>query len=198
MNSFLKANLLWLSLLGVAVIIVVLAFIFRPNAAEYQMGASETLKWMNKTPMEVAIDNMDGKQLIDIRPVDLFLQGHAENAINIPVRNLLDQESVSLFDELRESGKEAILYGSDQLQTTAPWLLLQQLGYQNIKILKGGYSSDQKFKETALSSTEILQLDTAAIHVKSQLIEAPSVKPEYKKSEAVIPVRKKATSGGGC
>ncbi len=110
MNSFLKANLLWLSLLGVAVIIVVLAFIFRPNTTEYQIGASETLKWMNKTPMEVAIDNIGGKQLIDLRPVDLFLQGHATNAINIPVRNLLDQESVSLFDELRENGKEVILY----------------------------------------------------------------------------------------
>jgi len=198
MNSFLKANLLWLSLLGVAVIIVVLAFIFRPNAAEYQIGASETLKLMNKTPMEVAIDNLGGKQLIDIRPVDLFLQGHAENAINIPIRNLLDEESVILFDELRENGKDAILYGSDQLQATAPWLLLQQLGYQNVKILKGGYSSDQKFKEPALSSTEILQMDTAAIHVKSQPIVVSSVKPENRKSETVIPVRKKATSGGGC
>ena len=198
MNSFLKANLLWLSLLGVAVIIVVLAFIFRPNAAEYQIGASETLKLMNKTPTEVAIDNLGGKQLIDIRPVDLFLQGHAENAINIPIRNLLDEESVILFDELRENGKDAILYGSDELQATAPWLLLQQLGYQNVKILKGGYSSDQKFKETALSSTETMLMDTAAIHVKSQPIEVSSVKPENRKSETVIPVRKKATSGGGC
>jgi rhodanese-related sulfurtransferase len=198
MNSFLKANLLWLSLLGVAVILVVLAFILRPNAPQYQIGASETLKWMNQPQMEVAIDHMDGKQLIDIRPVDSFLQGHAENAINIPVRNLLDQESVSLFDELRANGKEAIIYGSDELQATAPWLLLQQLGYQNIKILKGGYSSDQKFMEPVLSSTESMQLDIEAIHLNSQPIEVSSVKPENKKSEAVIPVRKKGTSGGGC
>ena len=198
MNSFLKANLLWLSLLGVAVILVVLAFILRPNAPQYQIGASESLKWMNQPQMEVAIDNIGGKQLIDIRPVDLFLQGHAENAINISVRNLLDQESVNLFDELRANGKEAIIYGSDELQATAPWLLLQQLGYQNIKILKGGYSSEQKFKAPALSSTETMQLDIEAIHLNSQPIEVLSVKPETKKSEAVIPVRKKGTSGGGC
>ena len=33
----------------------------------------------------------------------------------------------------------AILYGKDQLETNSPWMLLCQLGFDNIKVLFGGY-----------------------------------------------------------
>ena len=198
MNSFIKSNKPWLSLLGLAVIIVFLAFIFRPKSLEYQLGADKALKLMNDQSMQVAVKDIAGKQLIDIRPSELFAQGHPENAINIPLRNLLDDDAIEVYDQLLSSGKEAIIYGSDELQATAPGLLLQQLGYKNLKILKGGLISSNEFKETALSSTEKMVMDAAAIRVKPALAIASGTKPENKKSEAVIPVRKKAYSGGGC
>lgn len=138
------------------------------------------------------------KQLIDIRPSESFAQGHPKNAINIPLRNLLDDEAIKVYDQLLNTGEEAIIYGSDELQATAPGLLLQQLGYKNLKILKGGLTPSVEFKETALSSTEKMVLDTAAIRVKPVSASVSEAKPENKKSQAVIPVRKKASSGGGC
>jgi len=198
MNRFIESNKPWLSLLGLAVIIVFLAFIFRPKSMEYQLSADQALKLMNNQSTQVAVKDIGGKQLIDIRPSELFAQGHPENAINIPLRNLLDDEAIEVYDQLLNNGKEAIIYGSDELQATAPGLLLQQLGYKNLKILKGGLTPSVEFKETALSSTEKMVLDAAAIRVKPASALVSEAKPENKKSEAVIPVRKKASSGGGC
>jgi rhodanese-related sulfurtransferase len=198
MNSFLKTNSTWLSLLGLAVIIVFLAFIFRPKSPEYQISAVKALKLMNDQSMTVAVKDIAGKQLIDIRPINLFEQGHAANAINIPIRMLLDKKSIELFDELLENGKDAIFYGSDELQATAPWLLLQQLGYKNLKLLKGGLDANGEFIETALPSTEVSVIDPTAFQAKPQGITTPESKVEKKKPETIVPVKKAVTSGGGC
>jgi len=196
MNRFIKSNKPWLSLLGLAVIIVFLAFLFRPKAPEYQTGEDQAIKVMLEPQNQVALSDLAGKQLIDIRPADLFAQGHPENAINIPVRNLLDEESLELFDGLLKNGMAAVLYGSDELQATAPCLLLQQMGYTNLKTLKGGFVATNEFKEPALSSTETMVLDTDAMNTKPTLTEAP--KTEKKKPQVVVPVRKEVSSGGGC
>jgi len=198
MNRFLKTNLPWLSLLGLALVIILLAFIFRPKSPHYQISAAETLKLMNDQSMQIAIKDIAGKQLIDIRSAEMFSQGHPESAINIPIRQLLDKESVELFDNLLENGQEAILYGSDQLQATAPLFLLQQLGYKNLKLLKGGLTSFNEFKEPEIASTEVSVIDTAFIRLKPELNKVAVTKAVTKTRETVIPSRKAASSGGGC
>ncbi len=198
MNRFLKTNLPWLSLLGLALVIVLLAFIFRPKSPDYQISAGETLKLMNDQSMQIAVKDIAGKQLIDIRSTEMFSQGHPESAINIPIRQLLDEESVELFDNLLENGKEAILYGSDQLQATAPLFLLQQLGYKNLKLLKGGLTSFNEFKEPEIASSEVSVVDTAFIRLKPELNKVAVTKAVTKTRETVIPSRKAASSGGGC
>lgn len=198
MNRFIKTNSLWLSLLGLAVVIVVLAFVFRPKSPHYLLNANETIKVMNDRSIEVEIKDITGKQLIDIRSAELYSKGHPLSAINIPIRQLLDKPSLELFDNLLNSGKEAVLYGNDQLQATAPLFLLRQLGYKNVKLLKGGINPINEFSLPDLATTEISLVDTAAIHGKSELINLPVSAPTLKKGEAVIPVRKGASAGGGC
>jgi rhodanese-related sulfurtransferase len=198
MNQFFKTNSLWLSLLGLAVVIVLLTFIFRPGSPHYKIGASESLRVMNDLSNMVSVKEITGKQLIDIRSQELYSQGHPENAINIPIRQLLDQENLELLGKLSESGKVTVLYGSDELQVTAPLFLLQQLGYRNVKMLKGGLSSTNEFKESEPASTEVSAIDTAEIHRNTVLQKMPSNIPEKQKGEAVIPVRKEASAGGGC
>lgn len=195
MNQFIKSNKLWLSLLGLAIIIVFLAFLFRPKSPEYQSGADQAVKMMIDPQNQVVISDLAGKQLIDIRSVDLYEQGHPENAINIPVRNLLDKESLELFDRLLKSEQVAALYGSDELQAVAPCLLLQQMGYTNLKTLKGGFVATNEFKESALPTPEVMLLDTATMKAKQEIKVSES---ETKKPQAVVPVRKGASAGGGC
>ena len=195
MDSFIKSNRLWLGLLGVALVIVFLAFLFKPKSIEFQANGKQSVGLISDKSMEVSVSNLSGKQLIDIRPADQFAQGHAELAINIPARNLLDDESLELFDRLQKSGEEAVLYGSDELQSVAPCLLLQQMGYSKVKFLKGGFGADNKFFEMTGAATETMQLDKAAMKAAQP---TTAKEPEKKKPEAVIPVRKEASSGGGC
>ena len=197
MNRFLKSNSPWLGLVGLALIIVTIAYVFRPKNPEYQTGVTETMRLMDDPSNQVTISQITGQQLIDIRPANLFVQGHPANAINIPLRQLLDKESITLLKTLQRNGQKAVLYGSDELQATAPWFLLRQLGYENIKRLKGGYSSDE-LRESATASREEPIFDQAALQVKPELNQATENKPEKQNKELVIPVRKAASSGGGC
>jgi rhodanese-related sulfurtransferase len=198
MNPFIKSNKPWLSLLGLAVIIVILGFIFKPKEVDFKTNANQAVKLISESQMQVSITNLAGKQLIDIRPADLFAQGHPENAINIPARNLLDKEALELLDDIQHSGQEAVLYGSDELQAIAPALLLAQMGYSNVKYVKGGFKNNGEFKETESANDEKTVVDMKSAQANSSSVISGEVKPEKKKSEAVIPVKKQASSGGGC
>jgi len=195
MNQFIKSNKLWLGLLGLAVVIVFVGFLFRPKTIDFKVSTDEAVKLMNEPQMQISISDLAGKQIIDVRPADLFAQGHSENAINIPVHNLLDDESLELFDRLQKNGQTVVLCGSDELQAIAPCLLLQQMGYTNLKTLKGRFVATNEFKEPALASTEVMLLDTATMKVKQE-INAPAT--EKKRPQVVVLVRKEASSGGGC
>lgn len=198
MNRFLKTNSPWLSLLGVAVLIVLLAFLLRPKSPEYQINANSTLKMINDQSGMITVQGVAGKQLIDIRSADLFAQGHPQNAINIPVRQLLEDESIELLNQALENGKVAVLYGSNELQATAPWLLLQQMGYKNLLLLKGGITARGELMDTESPATEASVVDLSAIQAKTAGTSTPVTKAETKKAEVVIPVKKATSSGGGC
>lgn len=198
MNRFLKINSLWLSLLGLAVLIVVLAFVFRPMSHEYQITSNQALKLINNQFKQIDVKNIAEKQIIDIRSENLFAEGHPGNAINIPIRQLLDDTSIEMFDQFLEDGKEVVLYDNDELQATSPWLLLQQLGYHNIFLLKGHVNSVGELVETELASSETSVVDISVIRQKSQGLTAPNQMGEKKKPEIIKQVRKEASSGGGC
>ena len=197
MNRFLKNNSPWLGLLGLALIVVLLAYILRPKSPEYKTGVSQSLNLMVDHSGMVSIIDVAGKQLIDIRPANQFAQGHPVNAINIPLRQLLEKENIEVFKTLQKSGQETILYGNDELQATAPWLLLQQLGYKNVKLLKGGYALNN-FTATSNASKEEPCFDKNALQVKPDLIKATENKSAQQGKEVVIPVRKAGSTGGGC
>jgi rhodanese-related sulfurtransferase len=169
-------------------------FLFKPESIDFKLKTNEVVKLMNDPQTQVSLSDLAGNQLIDVRPAEFYRMGHPENAINIPVRNLLDDESVKLFDQLQNSGQIALLCGSDELQATAPCLLLQQLGYRNVKILKGGFTANNELKEPMIISTETMTLDTAVMKAKATVLqEITSRKPQ-----TVVPVRKEVSSGGGC
>ena len=194
MNRFIKSNKLWLGLLSLAVFIVFLAFLIRPKSDEYQTGVTQSVKMITDQNLYIPVSGLPGKQLIDLRPADRFAQGHAEMAINIPVRNLLDNESLELFDRLKKNGQEAVLYGNDELQAIAPCLLLQQMGYSNLKMLKGEFITNNQFKETAQPATEVMLLDATAMQAKKETTPTTT----QKRPQVVVPVRKETSSGGGC
>ena len=198
MNRFIRTNSPWLTLLGLAVIIVALAFILRPKSPHYLLNAKETISAMNDRSIEVDINEIPGKQLIDIRSSELYLEGHPASGVNIPIRQILDKDSLELLDNLLANNKEAVLYGTNELQATAPVFLLRQLGYKNVKLLKGGLNQGNEFIRADRPTTEVSIIDTTVIHGNSEPITIPASAATIRKGEAVIPIRKGASAGGGC
>lgn len=197
MNRFLKSNFPWLGLLALALLIIVTAFVFRPAPPRYHIDAAQTLPLISDPSLAVAIADIGERQLIDIRSSELYAAGHPVNAVNIPARQLLDKESAGFFKQLQHDRKTAILYGSTELQATAPWLLLQQLGYSHVKRLKGGLAAGSQLTETSLVSAENQLLDTAVFSAKP-VVPAVSAATGEKKPEAVKPVKREVKTGGGC
>ena len=106
--------------------------------------------------------------------------------------NQLNQQLMSLY--MKRLGWDFKIVG-DGLQAVAPCLLLQQMGYINLKTLKGGFVATNKFKEPAESASEVMLLDTVAMKAKQEI---KGSETETKKPQAVVPVRKGASAGGGC
>lgn len=78
--------------------------------------------------------------LIDIRDNFSFGQGHIEGAKNISAYDLSQPENIELLKNYQSNGITVVLYGNDQLQANGPWMLFRQVGFDNVKILLGGYT----------------------------------------------------------
>ncbi|MHC1777606.1 MAG: rhodanese-like domain-containing protein [Lentimicrobium sp.] len=74
-------------------------------------------------------------QLIDIRPQNEFEKFNLQGAVNIPVDNLLSPDYTEVFDQ---DVKLNVFYGNGTTQANEAWMLLRQLGYKNIYVLRGG------------------------------------------------------------
>jgi len=80
-----------------------------------------------------------GYAIIDLRNPYEFLKGHIKTAINMPTNSLLDKENLKAFDQYASDSISVIIYGQNQLEANGPWMILKQMGYDNIKVLLGGY-----------------------------------------------------------
>lgn len=124
--------------------------------------------------------------LVDLRPAGEFEKGHLENAVNMPVPNLLDDE---YFSALKES-KHVVLYGEEMSQANGPWLLLTQLGLDHVKMLRSDYDGVVAGADTI--SPETARYDYAAIFQKAverhkKEVEAGIAKPAVVTQPAAAP-----------
>jgi len=194
------------------IIIVGLLTIKRPKLT-YQLNSDEALTealslmdeyFPEEIPMLIEYED-PAYQLIDIRNPYEFLKGHIETAINIPVYSIIDYENLEFFKELATDSVTIILYGYNQLEANAPWLLLKQLGYNNIKVLLGGYDYYRNgpidfydMPETPDYLVEEAKYDFADIIYQASL--GQPEKETRTGPEVVVPTRRKKKSvvEGGC
>jgi rhodanese-related sulfurtransferase len=77
-------------------------------------------------------------ELVDLRNAGDFFVSHIEGAANIPLITILDEEVLKNF---ADEQKTFVLYGEDHVAANGTWVLLRQLGYDNIRMLLGGYDN---------------------------------------------------------
>ncbi len=164
----------------------------------YQVTPDEAMELMYDSSLAL---------FIDIRSPYDFDRGHLENAINIPIPHLLDPENKTLFERCLNDSLIVVLYGNDELQTNAPWMLIYELGYSNARLLLGGYSYIDRMylgelKEGESYEAEVAAYDYAKVinDAKIQKVKAESI-PEKKvlvKRKVEVKQKPKKAAEGGC
>ena len=176
-----------------AVLVGVLAY-ERPENM-YARNTKSTLEDLTRLNYIIPMDKLDSPDivLVDIRRPYDFEQGHLENAINIPAAEILREENKKIFRELKDSNRLAVLYGNKIEEANIPFLLLYQLGYDNVKLL----SVNNKYLHNSLI-TESADVEKPVANIRAFIDESvrnATKKEELKKPavipKKVIPVKKK-------
>ena len=184
-----------------AVLIGVLTF-ERPKNM-YAMNTKTALEKLNTNDYVVSLKDITLEAiLIDIRSQYEYDKGHLENAINISVPDILSEENQGLFMELKDSNKTVVLYGKSPQEANIPFMLLYQLGFDNIKLLSVDNNYLQNKLVTNQSDIEKPVADIKAFideSVKnSNVSNIKTEKPEPVKKVVTVQKKKKKVAEGGC
>ena len=73
--------------------------------------------------------------IIDVRDSISFKKNSLPNAINIPLKKLLEESSSAYLDQ---DQFDVVLYSNTNLYADQAWMLCNRLEYKNLRVLKGG------------------------------------------------------------
>jgi rhodanese-related sulfurtransferase len=121
--------------------------------------------------------------LIDIRPAISFEKGHLEKAVNIPLEYLLDKEAKERWED---ESITKVLYGENYTDGSAAWMLLRQLGYENIRVLPTTFNSLMTWA-TLGPEEQSEAINNCAPHYDFQTLFAKAQKEDELEEEASRP-----------
>jgi len=190
------------TVLFILVVLIAVLSYKRPKHI-YSINAPNTLEKIESADYFVSLNEINNTEhfLIDIRNQFEFEKGHLENAINIYAPEILNKQNSEIFDQFKEDDKTVILYGTNPNEVIAPYLLLYQLGNNNIKILAAEISYSQNKLITKYVEIEKSVADVNAFINESVKKAAVKPKPIIKKvPRKVLPIKKKKKRApeGGC
>jgi rhodanese-related sulfurtransferase len=200
MKNFTQTRLLALLAVLFALVLAVGYLTSQRKDHSYQLSPEETLAKIqgeNAVATTEEVKNNKGRSgfvLIDLRDQGEYVKGYIEGAWNVPVASLLDEESLDL---LEDESVTFVLYGKDAEQAYGPWLLLQQMGYTNVKVLAGGYSAyvqDSTYTpdKAAYDYAEVMEKERKKLEEEFKESAKPAPAPPPKKKEVIIPKKRKA------
>lgn len=164
----------------------------------------------NITPDELAhkiINNDPSFLLIDVRNKVLFQNYSLPNAINIPLGKILEEESMAY---LNQDQYDVIFFSNDTFYAEQAWMICNQLGIKNHRVLKGGINlwfstiiNPKKPKENMPASDfeKYSYRKAASIYFGVQYPEDIIIdKPKKVVPKKVVPIKKKKKlpTEGGC
>ncbi len=134
--------------------------------SSFNRTAQELLSAITKEESSIALETVTSALqrqnpnflLVDLRVPVEFERGHIDGAVNIPAQNLLERQNLSTIDR---KDITVVLYGRNQEQAHGPWLLLKQLGYDNVRLLAGGYTGIATTDSLSLQNPETARYDFA-------------------------------------
>lgn len=214
MKELTKTRRLTISTIVFVFILVIGFLTFRTPNLVYELSPESTIEELFNIENEMIPDEMmdilaygdSNSVLIDVRDPYEYDKGYLGEAINIPVSEILMEESISFFQEMKKDSVIVILYGLDQLDANGPWMLLRQLGFDNIKILLGGYDylaneeiDYYDMPEIPLYLIEEPQLNFAEF-IENASLNTGQIDQQIEEPKQIAPVKrkKKVVAEGGC
>lgn len=142
----------------------------------------------------------DGFVLIDVRNSYDYDNGHIENAINIHTPELLSDNSTNIFEEIKNNNDIAVLYGNNPTEANTAFMLLYQLGYDNIKILlvNNVYSQNKLITESSTIGTSVADINAFIKESQKNANVTPSPENKVKRKVVTVKKKKKKVAEGGC
>lgn len=197
------------------VFILILGFLtFSKPEFIYKLTPEETLTELsnkeNEIPPGLVSEILSKKDqsfvFVDLRNPYEYGRGYIGEAINIPVSEILTNESISFFEDKQSNSVAVVLYGKDQLEANGPWMLLKQLGFGNVKVLLGGYDLISKKGKNMTYNPEMneYQVEQPVANFAESLNNSLSPHAETSNDDnftkQIIPIKrkKKTATAGGC
>ena len=147
--------------------------------------------------------------LVDVRSQFEFAKGHLPEAKNIYKVNLMDDANMDFFKTLKGNNKKAILYGSSASEANVPFMILKQMGIENISYLAVGYDDLKTGNWTEIAANPTKFNDETAVvdfakfisdaNKSSSKVNKTVAKPTVAKPKAIVkPVKTEAAKDEGC
>lgn len=124
-----------------SIVLLALILIGIPGKDSFRFTASDTMGRINVHEHIITsdklkeLDNQDGGLLlVDLRSGQEFLAGHLPGAVNIPSGEL----NVGLIHNEFKGSRPSVLYSAGSPAAAQLWILLTQMGFENIYVLDTG------------------------------------------------------------
>ena len=137
---------------------------------------------------------------IDIRNTFDFQKGNIDGAINIPSTHLFEKININQLRKFANDSLQIIIYGNNQEEANAPWMILYQMGFSNLKVLMGGYSAYIQIKSGSTEVQYFIEEPIANFAEAIKNAQKPKVEIKIAKPEVIVPVEKVKNDieEGGC
>lgn len=147
MLEFTKTNYITFSVIGVLLVIILGFILLNPAKYTFTTQLSKELSDIQLTENQVAPQSVAQAMLkkdtqivlVDVRSQFDFAKGHLPDAVNIYKVNLMNDKNVDFFKDLKQGNKKAVLYGNSAAEANVPFMILKQMGIENIGYLTVGY-----------------------------------------------------------
>lgn len=174
------------------------------NPKLFVKNAMSTERYISTDLLADRIINQDPTLLlIDTRTEIEFNEYSLPNAINIPLKNLLDEDNLNYIDQ---DDYDAILFSNDNFFADQAWMIGNRLGFKNLYVLKGGLNEwfstiiDPKYPDETMSQEEfeIYSFRKGAGRYFGVGVSGNEANTQKVKKVITVQKKKKRVAEGGC
>ncbi len=178
---------------------------FRKPKYVFEKDTATTLQKIMEGDYILTLDefnSLDQSQydLFDIRSNFEYSKGHFKNAVNISIHQAFEDSTTKLLRGLKNGDKTIIIYGENPDEADSVWMLLYQLGYENVKILCVETEYTESKFQIKNYDLEKPSVNYAQVMAKAQSFSGNVSEPKKSASKKVLPrpKKKKRVAEGGC